>query len=220
MKRKLICLGLLIFVLSGCNNQSETQETAKREDAKVLVAYFTWGENVDAFDEASIDVDATTSASLTAPGNVAQLTENINARISADTFSIKVKEPYSSNYDDCLERASSEKSEAARPELVGEVENIDQYDVIFLGYPDWWSTAPMPVFSFIDQNDLSEKEIILFCSHGTSGLGRSVQDISDKLPQSSKLNEDVLGVSREDTKQSENAVDEWLEDLGFYKGES
>ena len=222
MRKKLIMLlGALLF-LGACSNQanseSESSATAppeNREEARVLVAYFTWSENVGELDESSIDVDATTSASLALPGNVGKMAQEIGGQIEADQFSIQTVEPYSSDYDDCLDRASEEKAEAARPALTTQVENIDQYDVVFLGYPDWWATAPMALFTFIEENDLSDKEVILFSSHGTSGLGSSVQDIQEQLPESTSLNENVLGVAREDSDQSEATVTEWLETLGF-----
>ncbi|MBO1305614.1 hypothetical protein JZO70_05555 [Enterococcus sp. 669A] len=222
MRKKLIMLlGALLF-LGACSNQAnlESESSAaappeNREEARVLVAYFTWGENVGELDESSIDVDATTSASLALPGNVGKMAQEIGGQIEADQFSIQTVEPYSSDYDDCLDRASEEKGEDARPALTAQVEDIDQYDVVFLGYPDWWATAPMALFTFIEENDLSDKEVILFSSHGTSGLGSSVQDIQEQLPESARLNENVLGVAREDSDQSEAAVTEWLEALGF-----
>ncbi|MGM0216240.1 flavodoxin [Enterococcus sp. AZ109] len=222
MRKKLIMLlGALLF-LGACSSQADSESESSnaappenREEARVLVTYFTWGENVGELDESSIDVDATTSASLALPGNVGKMAQEIGGQIEADQFSIQTVEPYSSDYDDCLDRASEEKGEDARPALTAQVEGIDQYDVVFLGYPDWWASAPMALFTFIEENDLSDKEVILFCSHGTSGLGSSVRDIQEQLPESTSLNENVLGVAREDSDYSEATVTEWLQTLGF-----
>lgn len=73
----------------------------------------------------------------------------------------------------------------------------------------------MPLFTFMEENDLSDKEVILFCSHGTSGIGDSVENIQMQLPESTGLNESVLGVAREEIDQSEVAVTKWLETLGY-----
>lgn len=222
MRNKLIMLlGTLLF-LSSCNIQADpVSESSKvspsenRESSRVLVAYFTWGENVGDLDESTIDVDATTSASLVNPGNVGKMAQEISRQVGADQFSIETVEPYSSDYDDCLDRASQENAEDARPALTGQVENVGQYDVVFLGYPYWRGSAPMPLFTFLEENDLSDKKVFLFCSHGTSGLGSSAQDIQTQLPESTDLNENVLGVFRDEIDQSEAAVMEWLESLGF-----
>ena len=100
-------------------------------ERKILIAYFTWAENTVVEDESRIDVDAATSASVLAPGNAARIAGWIQERTGGDLFSIVVTEPYSSDYDECLNRAADEKSESARPELAYHVENMEQYDVVF-----------------------------------------------------------------------------------------
>ena len=114
------------------------------ETDKILIAYFTWAEN--AADTSG--VDATTSASVEAPGNVARMAAWIQQETGGDLFSIRVKEPYSADYDECLDRAADEKAENARPVLVEEVLDMAGYDTVFLGYPNWWYSAPMAVFPF------------------------------------------------------------------------
>lgn len=219
--KRMMLLGTLLF-LSSCSSQadpvsesSETSPSENRESTHVLVAYFTWGENVGDLDESTIDVDVTTSASLVSPGNVGKMAREISSQVEADQFSIQTEVPYSSDYTSCLDRVSEENAKDARPALTGRVENIDQYDVVFLGYPYWRGSAPMPLFTFLEENDLSDKKVFLFCSHGTSGLGSSSQDIHTQLPESTDLNENVLGVFRDNIDQSEAAVMEWLEALGF-----
>lgn len=81
-------------------------------------------------------------------------------------FSIQVTEPYSSDYDECIDRAADEKAENARPVLSGSVSDMDKYDVIFLGYPNWWASVPMPIASFLEEYDFAGKTIVPFCSHG------------------------------------------------------
>lgn len=185
------------------------------EDSKILIAYFTWAENTIVTNPSQIDVDAVTSASVLLPGNVAKMANWIQEEVGGELFSIKVKEPYSSNYDECLDRASEEKADSTRPELETQVEGISKYDTIFIGYPNWWYTAPMAIFSFIENNDLSGKKIILFCSHGTGGLARSVRDIREALPKDVKLETNVIGIYRDDIPEGQERIKNWLNEIGY-----
>ena len=97
----------------------------------ILVAYFSWADNAVIEGE----VDAVSSPSVTKPGNVEQLALWVQEKTGGELFSIRVTEPYPSDWDECLERANEEKADGARPELVQTVENMEDYDVIFLGYP-------------------------------------------------------------------------------------
>lgn len=183
--------------------------------SSILIAYFTWGDNTVVEHPENVDIDASTSASVLVPGNVAMMASWIQEETGGDLFSIQVAEPYSSDYDECLERASEEKAQNARPALVSHVENMDQYDTIFLGYPNWWYTVPMALHSFIEEYDLAGKKIVLFCSHGTGGLARSVQDIEAALPDSCEVEENVIGVYRNDIPGAKPRVQEWLNEIGY-----
>lgn len=180
------------------------------EQNKILIAYFTWADNV----ENASEVDATTSASVQPPGNVAQMAAWIQQEVGGELFSIRVEEPYPADYDACLDRAADEKAENARPKLVEKISDISEYDVVFLGYPNWWYSAPMAVFSFLEENNLSGKEIVLFCSHGAGGLASSVKDISAVLSDS-QIESNVLGVYRDDIPQSQETIQNWLKEIGY-----
>lgn len=198
-------------------NRTEQPVDTAEEGAKILIAYFTWAENTVVDDPSAVDVDATTSASVLAPGHVAQMAAWIQAKTGGDLFSIITADPYSSNYDECLDRAADEKADNARPALSGSVGNMDEYDVVFLGYPDWWATCPMAVFTFLDSYDFTGKTVIPFCAHGTSGLASSVRDIRAALPDVTVL--DAVGVQRlgMDTPLStaQATVETWLEGLKY-----
>lgn len=187
------------------------------EHTKILIAYFTWAENTVVDDPSAVDVDATTSASVLAPGHVAQMAAWIQAKTGGDLFSIITVDPYSSDYDECLDRAADEKADNARPVLSSSVRNMDEYDVVFLGYPDWWATCPMAVFTFLDSYDFTGKTVIPFCAHGTSGLASSVRDIRTALPNVTVL--DAVGVQRPgmDTPLStaQATVETWLDSLEY-----
>ena len=90
-----------------------------------------------------------------------------------DLFPIQVTEPYSSDWDECLDRANQERRDDARPELEESVENLSDYDTVFLGYPIWWGIAAWPVDSFVEANDFTGKTVIPFCTSASSGLGDS-----------------------------------------------
>lgn len=224
--KKIKCL-LFVFcvcLLSACQSNDNVSKVNEQQsvsvpnetissDGKILIAYFTWADNTQVDDPSSVDVDASTSASVLAPGNTEKVAHFIQEQVGGDMFSIIVDEPYSSDYDECLDRASDELVQQTRPTIVDTVENMDEYDVIFLGYPNWWSSCPMTIFSFIESYDLSNKAIIPFCAHGTGGLGRSIEDLQDALPHSTLL--DAFGVYRPDTDSCQDDVNQWLSDIGM-----
>lgn len=94
------------------------------------------------------------------------------------------------------------------------VENMDDYDVIFLGYPNWWYSCPMALISFLEEYDFSGKQVYLFCSHGTGGLANSVEDITEVIPDAD-LSDNVFDVCEEDASSSRDEVESWLQELGY-----
>lgn len=200
-------------------NEEETLNDHETSQEHILIAYFSWADNTAVeVDGNNSDVDAVTSASVVAPGNTARLAQWIQEYVGGDLFPIVVTEPYPDDYDECQDRAADEKAENARPELTNYLDNIDDYDIIFLGFPNWWYTAPMAIFSFIEEYDLSDKTIVPFCTHGTGGLASCIRDITTALPDSAEVLE-PLGVYREDIEQAQSEVNEWLLNLGFQEKE-
>lgn len=196
---------------NSVDTQAQSTETG---DSNILIAYFTWADNTHVENPESVDLDATTSASVLAPGNAAKMASWIQEEVGGDLFSIQVEEPYSSDYDECLDRAADEKAENARPALSVHVENMEQYDVVFLGFPNWWYTLPMPIHSFIEEYDFEGKTVIPFCTHGTGGLASTIIDLEDALPQSVELLEPI-GVYRPDVDDSQPEIQEWINSLTF-----
>ena len=211
--------GLEESELITITNEEETLNDHETSQEHILIAYFSWADNTAVeVDGNNSDVDAVTSASVVAPGNTARLAQWIQEYVGGDLFPIVVTEPYPDDYDECLDRAADEKAENARPELTNYLDNIDDYDIIFLGFPNWWYTAPMAIFSFIEEYDLSDKTIVPFCTHGTGGLASCIRDITTALPDSAEVLE-PLGVYREDIEQAQSEVNEWLLNLGFQEKE-
>ena len=193
------------------STEQQPEEPSNAQESGVLVAYFSWADNAVIEGE----MDAVASPSVTAPGNVQQLAQWVSERTGGDLFSIQVTEPYSSDWDACLERANQERAEDARPELTASVEQLERYDTVFLGYPNWWYGVPMALLSFLEENDLSDKQVYLFCSHGTGGLASSVEQIDEALPDSTALSENIFDVYEEDAASSQQDILAWLEELGY-----
>lgn len=227
--KKIIFVLLSIIMLSCGNNDTQKKdyivdslETSQNINAlnikgtqnKILIAYFTWSDNTVVENPNSIDVDAETSASVLSPGNAELIANWIAEETGEDLFSIKTQNKYSSDYDECLNQARKERDNNERPALVERVNNIDDYDVIFLGFPNWWYTCPMAVFTFVESYDLSGKTIIPFCTHGTGGLSRTIRDLKNILPENCEVLE-AIGVYRPEVKNSKSKVLDWLRNLGY-----
>ena len=229
MKKRISALLTLTLLLSSCgvnapkapseshsasvtsdimSTEAKKQAEETAEENKVLIAYFSWAENA-----VQDNIDAMTSASVKSPGNVAQLAQWIENETGGDLFSIQVTEPYPADWDGCLARANEEKADGTHPALSERVENISEYDTVFLGYPNWWYSCPMAIFSFIDTHDLNDKNIYLFCSHGTGGLAGSVQDITAALPESAVVSDNVFHVFQDDTANAKEDLQKWLNDI-------
>lgn len=191
-------------------NVSEPAET--NGNSNILIAYFTWAENTYVADPDSVDVDATTSASVLIPGNVGLLARWIQEETGGDTFSIITEEAYSSDYDTCLDRAIEEHDSGARPAITGHVDNMEDYEIIFLGFPNWWYSCPMAILTFIEEHDLSGKTIVPFCSHGTGGFAASLRDIGAVLPDDCIVLTE-FGAYRPEVASSQDKLLDWLAGL-------
>jgi len=115
---------------TGEETAADGGQSLEPETPCILIAYFTWADNTVVEDPSAVDVDATTSASVLAPGNAAKIAGWIQQEVGGDLFSIVVSELYSSDYDECLERAADEKAEQARPALVDHVSGMEDYDIV------------------------------------------------------------------------------------------
>lgn len=175
---------------------TDSSEHGAGSDGGILIAYFS------------------------ATGNTRPVADLIADVLDADLYEIVPEDPYTDadlNYNtDC--RANDEQNDPdARPAISGGVEHMEQYDTILLGYPIWWSTCPMAVFTFLDSYDFTGKTVIPFCAHGTSGLAASVRDIRAALPGVTVL--DAVGVQRPGMDTPLNtaraAVETWLANLEY-----
>jgi flavodoxin len=141
-------------------------------------------------------------------GNTHVIADKIHESVGGDIFEIVAVDPYPRDYNAVVAQARKELDEDYRPKLRTNVENMGSYNMVFLGYPNWWSTIPMPVATFLSEYDLSGKTIMPFCTHEGSGLGRSVMDIKKLCPKSTIL--DGLAVRGSNVKKAQNEVSEYL----------
>ena len=146
-------------------------------------------------------------------GNTEVIAKMIQQMTNGDLFHIESLKGYPADYTETTEVAQAERRANARPELTRRLENSAAYEVIFLGYPNWWGSMPMPVFTFLEGNDLSGKTIAPFCTHEGSGLGHSVADIRKACPKSIVL--EGFAIRGGDVKNAQGAVAGWLKELGI-----
>ena len=122
-------------------------------------------------------------------------------------------EPYVDDYNELLDIATEEKQSKARPAIADTIENFEQYDVVYVGYPNWWSDMPMILYTLFDSYDFSGKTIAPFCTSGGSGLSDTVNSIKELEPEAEVL--DGLHIGDSASTEPDSAVEEWLESLGL-----
>lgn len=200
--------------------EQSTEGTAEAElseagaQSSLLVAYFSYAENAALPD----DVDASASASIqpwngALTGNTGVVADMIAQATGADLFSIRTVEQYPDTYDATLDQGQQERSEGARPELATHLENLDSYDTIFLGFPNWWGDMPMAVYTFLDEVDLSGKTVIPFVTSGGSGFSNTISTIQQMEPQATL--QEGLSISGSSATGAQQQVESWLSELGL-----
>ena len=145
--------------------------------------------------------------------NTRKLAAMIHDRVGGEMVELKTVNAYTQEYDALTKFAKKEQQANARPSLATELPNLGEYGTVFLGYPNWWGTMPMALFTLLDNYDFSGKTIIPFCTHGGSRLGRSVDDIKKLCPRAKVLKGFSAFGNRVDGVG--NDVDAWLHGLGI-----
>jgi len=146
-------------------------------------------------------------------GNTEVIAKKIQELTGSDMFEIKTVKSYPEDYTETTNVAKEELSNNSRPELTEIVDDMDSYDVIYIGYPNWYGTMPMAVFTFLESYDFSGKTIIPYFTHEGSGLGQSVRDIKKLCPNSRVL--DGLAIKGGSVNRNQNDVSAWLHKLGI-----
>lgn len=209
MKKRIMMLVLGIAVIMVAifgiftylnNNQNESQDTnetvsneSKTDDINIenmgntLILYFSMS------------------------GNTETVANYIHEEIGGDIVKLETVQTYPEDYDELVDYAREEQRDNTRPELETTIENIEQYDTIFLGYPNWW--GDMPIYSFLDQYDLSNKTIAPFITHGGSGLSGTSANIANEEPDA--VVTEGLAINGDDVDDCQDEVNEWLDELNF-----
>lgn len=142
-------------------------------------------------------------------GNTKVVAELISRHIEADLFEIEQLKPYSRHYNECTDQAQSDLRRGARPELKVYPDSLDEYEDIYLGFPNYWSTMPMAVFTFLEKCDLRGKRIHPFITHEGSGFGRALEDLKKECPHS--IIGEGLAIHGSKASQAEPQIISWLE---------
>lgn len=207
--RKLLSILLIcsILILPGLSAWAE------EASSRILVVYFSVPEDVD-----TTGVDAVSGASIVVRdggklGNIQFAAQIIARETGADLFRLETVEPYPLDHDPLVDQAAREQDDNARPELTA-LPDLSGYDTVFLGYPNWWGDLPMPLYTFLEQVDLSAKNVIPFTVHGGSGLSDTVRTISELQPGASVW-DDALSISRNQVADGEAEIVEWVSGLGL-----
>lgn len=159
---------------------------------KTLVVFYSWG------------------------GNTRAIARQIHQKVGGDLVDLELVKPYSTNYKTCLDEAQNDQRIDARPALKTKIANMAEYDTVFIGYPNWWATIPMPIATLLDEYDFSGKTILPFCSHGGGRLGQSVTDIA-KLAPGARVKE-ALSVHYGGGSSLSGDIDAWLVKNGLRAG--
>lgn len=149
-------------------------------------------------------------------GNTHIVAEMIVAETEADMFHIETVNPYPANYNECIEVAKREKQSKARPEIKGDV-RVEDYDVIFLGYPNWWGEMPMAVYTFIEKHNWQNKIVIPFCTHEGSGLSGTERRIQSACEGATVMKGIAIRgyTAQNEQETTRKTVQTWIKGLNF-----
>ena len=168
---------------------AESGTSATGDPGSVLIAYFSWS------------------------GNTEQVAQIIRGETGGDLFEIAPATPYTDDYNELLDIAQQEQADSARPELAGQVEDWDQYDTVFVGYPNWWSDAPMAVYTFLESYDWSGKTLIPFNTSASGGFGRSLSGLEKSASGAAVL--EGISFTERTLGDAQSEVTAWLDELGL-----
>ncbi len=166
-----------------------TDDAGVADGSNILIAYFSWS------------------------GNTEAVAGMIQSEVGGDLFEIAPAEPYTDDYDTLLDIARDEQSSGARPALADTVDNWDSYDTVFVGYPNWWSDAPMAVYTFLESYDWTGKTLVPFNTSASGGFGRSLDSIAESDPGATILDGFTVRASGLDGAEAD--VSAWLAGLGL-----
>lgn len=171
---------------NGFSSEASAEPTGGNQ--KSLVVYFSWS------------------------GNTENVAKSIQKQTNSDIFEIVPTVPYSTDYNTVVSDAKTEQQNGARPEIKNSIANIADYDIIYVGFPNWWGDMPMILYTFFDTYDLSGKTVALFCTSGGSGLSNTVNEVKKLEPNATVTN--GLHIGSGAAASPDSAVKAWLDEIG------
>lgn len=177
----------MLVVVKKQQKKNKTQTDLKEANSKSLVVYFSWS------------------------GNTQNISREIQKQTNSDIFEIILEVAYSDDYDTVVDDAKKEQKENARPKIKNKIENIDEYETIYEGYPNWWGDMPMILYTFFEDYDLSNITIAPFCTSGGSGLSDTEKIIQALEPSATLVK--GLHVSGSASKDATSDVKEWINEI-------
>lgn len=228
----LLCM-LMPIGLASCGNASsqamssvapsEVSDSADTENGKsvetetpteTLVAYFSMPETTKLENRTEEEENSVVVVDGEVLGNTQYVAHVIAENTDADLFRIEPQTPYPTDHEVLVELAKEEQNSTARPALLENVENLAQYDTVFVGYPNWWGDMPMILYSFFEEHDFSGKTIIPFNTHGGSGFSDTIGTITELEPNAT-VNQEGFTVSRNSVQDARPDIISWLKGLKY-----
>ena len=199
---------------SSTKTPSPTAEAspANKEGKKALVVYFSMPETANPNNMSKEEANSTVVINGEVLGNTQYVAYLIQKNTGAELFRIEPKTPYPTHHKTLVDLAKAEQNNKARPELAAKIENLSKYDVIFLGYPNWWADMPMILYSFLESHNLSGKTIVPFNTHGGSGFSDTINTIAALQPNA-KVSKNGFTVSRDTVQNCADDVAAWVKKL-------
>ena len=194
------------------NNITEdtTNENEVTTSEKTLIAYFSLPET-----RGDAKEDSTVTVNGESLGNTQYVANLIGEHTGADIFRIEaVKQYNTSDHQALIDDAKEEQNNDARPEIKDTVENFEDYDTIFIGYPIWWSDLPQILYTFLESYDFTGKNVYLFSTNGGSGLANTVSTITSKL-SSANVNSNAFKLNRDNMEDAPEEVETWLKEINI-----
>lgn len=225
----LLCVGQ-VFTFTACGKSNEGQQVNSDSIQSSDNSYQTtesqqdepesssmMEESSEIGEESSDDMEEPENSELVVyfswSGNTETVAKEIQSQTGADIFRIEPAEAYTNDYNTLLDIAQEEQRNDARPEIAGTIENFSDYDVIYLGFPNWWGDMPMIVYSFFDEYDLSGKTLAPFCTSGGSGFSGTINTMETLEPDATIT--EGLHIRDSAAENPGEAVTEWLTGFNF-----
>lgn len=208
-----LCL-VALMLLSACGQtagQSSATEKATTAESKTTVETTA---NSSKTNTASDTEETTSTAEKTLvvyfshTGTTKGVAEYIHEIVGGDIIELEPVNAYPEGYSDALDPAKQEQNENARPAIKTKIDNLDSYETIYMGYPIWWGTVPMMMFTFMESYDFSGKTVVPFATSGGTGIEQSMSDIRDTIPDADVKNGLLV--------RSNDEILQWLQDLGLH----